>query len=218
MSDLITIKLDDPSILYLSKKDKRLAKVIKEIGPISYTIHTDGYAFLVHEIIEQMLSIKAGAIIYSRLTEMCDGKITPAAISNLSDEQIKTIGTSKNKISYIRALTEKVISGQLDLKSLEKLSDSEVTKELTSIKGIGNWTSKMYLIFVLNRPDVLPIEDVAFLQSFRWMMNKDNVDKNYIISKCKKWSPYSSTAARYMYKALDSGLTKNRFHLYKEGI
>jgi DNA-3-methyladenine glycosylase II len=185
------------------------------IGEITYSTHDDGYVFLVHEIIEQMLSIKAGAKIYSRLLSLCSGNITPETINKLSDDEIRSTGTSGFKVSYIRALTCAVLNEQLDLESLYKLKDEEVIKTLTAIKGIGQWTANMYLIFVLNRADILPIEDVAFLQSYKWLYKTDDVSKASITKKCKKWKPYSSVAARFMYRALDSGLTREEFHLFK---
>ncbi len=216
MADIITINLKSESIIHLCKKDKRLAKVIDMVGPITYSPYGDDpYAFLVHEIIEQMLSIKAGAKIYGRLQDLCNGDISPRVISQLSNEQLKTIGTSTNKVLYIRALTDSIISGSLSLDKLAALEDKDVIKQLTCIKGIGLWTAKMYLIFVLNRPDVLPTEDVAFLQSYKWLYKTDDTSRDSVLKRCKKWSPYSSIAARYLYRALDEGLVKKEFHLYK---
>lgn len=216
MADIITINSKSESIIHLCSKDKRLAKVIDMIGPITYSPYEDdSYAFLVHEIIEQMLSIKAGAKIYARLQELCNGNIDPHIISHISNEQLKSIGTSSNKVLYIRSLTDSIINGSLSLDKLTNLEDKEVIKQLTSIKGIGLWTAKMYLIFVLNRPDVLPTEDVAFLQSYKWLYKTEDTSPGSILKRCKKWSPYSSIAARYLYRALDEGLVKTEFHLYK---
>lgn len=214
-----TIVLDEtsPAIQHLCKKDKRLAKVIHMVGTITYDVENkDPYAFLVHEIIEQMLSIKAGAKIYGRLQDLCNGEIIPERVAQLTDEQIKSIGTSSSKVSFIRSLTDKVISGELVLENLEHLSDDEAYKKLISLRGIGSWTAKMFLIFVLDRQDILPCEDVAFLQSYEWMYKTKDRSKSTIINKCKKWKPYSSIAARYLYRALDTVLTKEEFHLYKE--
>lgn len=216
MANTITLTSDSESIRHLCKKDKRLARVISSIGPISYLPYVDGYAFLVHEIIEQMLSIKAGAKIYARLEDLCVGNITASTINSLSDEQIQSIGTSAAKVSYIRSLTQAIDSGTLNLAELPKRDDKEIIKALTSVKGIGNWTAKMYLIFVLDRQDVLPTEDVAFLQAYEWLYKTTNRSPATIISKCQKWKPYSSIAARYLYRALDLGLTKKEFHLFKE--
>ena len=216
MAKQIILNNDSPSIVHLCKHDKRLSKVISMVGPISYEIHDeDPYAFLVHEIIEQMLSIKAGAKIYNRLSDLCNGHISPESISRLSDDEIRSTGTSNSKVQYIKGLTSSVLYGDIVLGELEQLSDSEVCKRLTSLKGIGYWTAKMYLIFVLNRQDILPYEDVAFLQSYMWMYKTSNCNRKSIETKCKKWKPYSSIAARYLYRDLDMGLTKEDFHLYK---
>lgn len=215
MQKTVELNSNHPAIRYLCAKDKRLSKVISMVGEINYTVHEDGYSFLVHEIIEQMLSIKAGAKIYSRLVNLCEGDLSVEIISELTDEQIKSTGTSNSKVDYIRCVTEAITSGALNLSELEFLSDEVVYKRLISIKGIGSWTAKMYLLFVLDRQDVLPYEDVAFLQSYKWMYKTDDVSKDSVMKRCKKWSPYSSIAARYLYRALDMGLTKNEFHLYK---
>ncbi len=215
MSAKITLNIDCESIQYLCKKDKRLAKVISMIGPITYQTHDDAFAFLVHEIIEQMLSIKTGAKIYSRLEELCNGSITPDSIHQLTDEQIKSIGTSTSKVSYIRGITNAVLSGEINLEELPSLSDQQICKKLLTLKGIGNWTTKMYLIFVLDRQDILPTEDIAFIQAYEWMHKTTNRSKESIEKRCKKWKPYSSIAARYLYRALDAGFIKEEFHLFK---
>lgn len=215
MSELITLNSESKAIQYLCKKDKRLAKVISMVGPINYCPYENGYAFLIHEIIEQMLSIKAGAKIYARLEGLCNGKVSIEAIDSLTDEQIRSIGTSSSKVAYIRGATEAVKSGIIDFSTLPLMNDTEVMKNLTSLKGIGNWTARMYLIFVLDRPDVLPTEDVAFLQAYEWLYKTKDRSKESVEKRCKKWKPYSSVAVRYLYRALDSGLTKEEFHLYK---
>lgn len=216
MSELITLDMDTPSIQYLCKKDKRLAKVISMVGPISYTTHDeDPYSFLVHEIIEQMLSVKAGRKIYGRLEELCDGEISPERINSLSDKEIRATGTSNAKVEYIRNMTAAVVDGTLDFEILQELPDKEIMKCLTKLRGIGSWTAKMYLMFVLNRPNIIPFEDGAFLQVYRWVYKTEDCSKKAVINKCKKWSPYATTASRFFYRALDAGMTKEEFHLYK---
>jgi DNA-3-methyladenine glycosylase II len=216
VSEVIVLNKEHPAVQYLCDKDKRLAKVISMVGEIIYQPHKDGYSFLIHEIIEQMLSIKAGTKIYNRLQDLCGGEVTAEAVSKLSDEEIKSIGTANSKVTYIKNVTDAIISGELDLDAFSMLSDEEVYKKLTQIKGIGSWTAKMYLIFVLDRQDILPTEDVAFLQSYKWMYKTEDVSKLSVMKKCKKWKPYTSIAARYLYRALDAGLTKEAFHLFKE--
>lgn len=216
MGEIITLNENTKSVQHLCSRDKRLAKVIKMVGEIRYTPHEeDPYSFLVHEIIEQMLSIKAGQKIYSRLEDLCRGDVSPNAISNLTDDELRSTGTSNAKVQCIQELTEAVISDRLCFDDLSSSSDASVIKSLTQLRGIGNWTAKMYLIFVLNRPDVLPYEDSAFLQSYRWLYKTDDFNPRSIEKRCKKWKPYSAIAARFLYKALDKGFTKETFHLYK---
>ena len=216
MAITIHLDADTPSIIFLSKADKRLAKLISMVGPLTYTLHANNsYAFLVHEIIEQMLSISAGSKIYSNLESLCGGEINPSSINRLTDEQIRSTGTSSSKVGYIRALTKAVSDGTLDFERLNTLTDSEVSRSLLSIRGIGNWTAKMYLIFALDRQDILPFEDTAFQQSFKWLYKTTDCSMKIISKKSSKWKPYSSIASRYLYRALDMGLTNNEFHLYK---
>lgn len=217
MSEIITLDMNNLSVQYLCKRDKRLAKVISMVGSISYSSHEDDpYRFLVHEIIEQMLSVKAGQKIFSRLETLCAGDINPDNISALTNEQIRSTGTSNAKVKYIRNLTKALESRTLSFDKLSEMSDKDVIYEMTRIQGIGTWTAKMYLMFVLNRPDILPVEDGAFLQGYRWAYKTDDCSPASVIKKCKKWKPYSSIAARFFYHALDAGMTKEEFHLFKE--
>jgi DNA-3-methyladenine glycosylase II len=217
MHESKVISFSSPEVQHLCQKDKRLAKVISMVGPITYYQRepTDGFDFLVHEIVEQMLSVKAGNNIYNRIKILCDGRITAESISNLSLEQISSSGTSKAKAEYIKILADAITSGKLNLESLQEKTDSEVIVELTKLRGIGTWTAKMYLLFMLNREDILPYEDGAFLQTFRWMYKTTDCSQESVKKRCKKWSPYSSVASRYLYRALDMGLTKEEFHLFK---
>lgn len=210
------ISQKDEAVLHLMNKDKRLAKLISYIGDIECNVHSDSYAFIISEIVGQMLSNKVAKVINSRLLDLCDGTISIDKVSRLSFDQLKTIGLSKAKCEYIIEFSKAVNEGTLNLSGLHLLPDDKVIYELTRIRGIGTWTAKMYLLFVLQRSDVLPIEDVAFLQGYKWLYSTDDVSKDSVIKKCKKWKPYSSIAARYLYRAVDTGLIKSQFHLYKD--
>ena len=209
------LNFESEEIKYLCLKDKRLAKVISMVGPISYQTDRDPYTFLIHEIIEQMLSVKVGNVIYNRLNTLCGGKISVETIANLTDIEIKSIGTANSKVKYIRSITDTVLNNPGFFDELKFIPEKEAYQRLIQIRGIGPWTAKMYLIFVLNAPDILPYEDVAFLQSYKWLYKTSDTTPSSIKRKCKKWKPYSSIAVRYMYRALDMGYTRNEFHLYK---
>lgn len=210
------LNYESEEIKYLCSKDKRLAKVISMVGPLSYQTERDPYSFLIHEIIEQMLSVKVGNVIFERLKTLCGGKISVGAIAGLTDNEIKSIGTANSKVKYIRSITDTVLNNPGFLDELKTISEEDAYKRLLRVRGIGPWTAKMYLIFVLDSPDILPFEDVAFLQSYKWLYKTSDTTPEAIKKKCNKWKPYSSIAARYMYRALDMGYTKNEFHLYKE--
>ena len=214
---LFVFNLESKEISYLCKRDCRLKKLIQKIGPISYKLYEDGYSFLIHEIIEQMLSAKAGKKIFHRLVELCGGIITPEKISNLTFEQIKSIGTANSKVTFIQEITNSILNGSLDLEKINNMDKKMALSILTSFKGIGNWTANMYLLFCVGNLDVLPYDDVAFLQTFKWLYNKKTVSKKVVIQMCKKWSPYSSLASRYFYIALDTGLLKTSISKFLNG-
>lgn len=117
---------------------------------------------------------------------------------------------SNAKVEYIRNITNAITNGTLDLEALKRLSDEEVVAILTKIRGIGNWTAKMYLIFVLDRQDVLPIEDGAFLQVFRWMYKTQNCNERIVTAKCKKWKPFFFCRITILLQSVGCGNDKRR--------
>lgn len=216
MPELITINSSSESIIYLSKKDKRLAKLFEIIGEITYIPYEiEPFSFLVDTIVGQMLSQKAANCICERVHLLCNNNVTPNTVSNLSSEQLRSVGVSYSKSTYLLNLSNSVLDGTLNFEELRFMDDQTVFKKITSVRGLGSWSAKMYLIFVLNRQNILPFEDGAFLQSYSWLYKTDDLKPASIKKKCKKWEPYSSIAARYLYKALDNGYTKKEFHLRK---
>lgn len=215
MSDIQVLNNQHPAVQYLCKKDKRLAKLIEMIGEIEYRIQPDCFARLVRSVINQMLSNKVAHIIGSRVADLCGGTITPESLLKLDREQLRRVGLSYTKADNILWIAKAALDGKLVFNNFSTMTDEEVMKELTRLRGIGNWSAKMYLIFTLDRKDVLPYEDVAFLQTYAWLYKTNDLKPATIIKRCKKWKPYSSIAARYFYYALDMGLTKKEFHLFK---
>lgn len=206
---MITFSLDSPEIQALCKADTRLAHVIRHYGDLSYTPHPDPFSHTVENIIGQMLSSKASDAIAARLYTLCSGELTPTAILQLDIPSLRGIGLSGQKAEYITLMAALLRDKPDFFDTLVHLSDGEVIRKLTALRGIGTWSAKMYLIFVLNRPDVLPYEDGAFLQVYKWMYATEDLKPAVIKQKCATWSPFSSLAARYMYRALDNGLTKD---------
>ncbi len=212
MHDEVLLNSESEAVKHLIKNDSTIARVINLVGPIEYRPYDDSYSFLVANIIAQMLSNKAGDIITNRLVELCNGQITVKTINNLTNDQIRNTGISNAKVSYIRNLTQAVVSGELDFSALEEKNDSDIIQSLTRIKGIGPWTAKMYLIFVLDRKNVLPFEDGAFCAAYKWAYSTQDVSQKSIKKNTESWNPYCSIASRFLYRALDNGITK------KEGL
>lgn len=206
---LITHRLDSPEIQALCEADASLALVIRHYGDLSYTLHPDPFAHTVENIIGQMLSSKAADAIAARLYKLCGGELTPVAILRLDTLSLRGIGLSGQKSEYIMLMAALLQNKPDFFDALVHLPDEEVIKKLTALRGLGPWSAKMYLIFVLNRLDVLPYEDGAFLQAYKWLYATEDVKLPSIIKRCEMWKPYSSLAARYLYRALDSGLTRN---------
>ena len=208
--DKFLITLEDSSIKHLSSVDERLSCLISRIGAIECNVHEDPFSFVVEEIVGQMLSNKVSDVICGRLLDLCNNKVDTQSILGLSVDDLRSIGISRAKSQYILNFANAVNDGQIVLSELENLSDDDVTGKLMSVKGVGIWTAKMYLIFVLKRPNVLPYEDGAFKQSYQWLYDTDDYSKSTVEEMCIKWEPYKSIAARYLYRALDMGLTKNK--------
>ena len=215
MAEVHILNKQHPAVQYLCRKDKRLAKLIDMVGEIEYRTQPDYFARLVRSIINQMLSNKAAHVIGGRVAALCGGSITPENLLKLDREQLRGAGLSYTKADNILGIAKAATDGSLDFTNFPDMTDEEAMKELTRLRGIGTWSAKMFLIFTLNRMDVLPYEDVAFLQTYAWLYKTKDLQPASIIKRCKKWKPYSSIAARYFYYALDMGLTKQEFHLFK---
>lgn len=154
-----------------------------------------------------MLSMKAGQVIEGRLLELGDGELEAARIAALSPEAIKACGMSMRKAQNLRALAEYALEN--DLEAMGNLSDAEISSELQKLPGIGKWTTDMFLLFYLERPDVLPVEDGAVKQVFKWLYEAPITSPEVQFVVCSLWQPYSSTAVRYLYRALNTGLVRN---------
>jgi len=217
MKRKITISRSTASIKYLFANDDKFHILFNLIGEITYKLDNDYYGFIIKTIIGQMLSNKVADILVERLEKLCiSGKIDINSIEKLSFERLLTIGISRSKAQCIIDFTNYYSANKYNKRKFSRLSDDEIIKEITIIKGLGKWSAKMFLLFVLGRENIVPYEDSAFLQAFLWYYGMKSIpDKSKIIHLCNKWSPYNSIVARYLYKALDNGFTKKPFVSYK---
>ena len=198
------ISPESEPVRYLCERDWRLAHLVAAVGPIEHYVSESGFQNLAHSIIEQMLSIKAAATIEGRLREACGGELTPDALAALSVDQIRATGVSGRKAQNLSTLACTVT--EEDLAALDGLGDDEVAAWLRALPGVGPWTCQMFMMFYLERPDILPLGDLTFRRSFEWLYGVPVEDAHVQALVCDLWRPWRSYAARYLYRALDTGL------------
>jgi DNA-3-methyladenine glycosylase II len=189
-------------------RDPVIAALIKEHGPcgLAAAQRVDHFSALVKAITSQQLSTKAAATIYKRLLDlMPDGHPVPAAIEALTDDQLRQIGYSRQKGSYIRDLCRHVSEGTLDLDILPTLEDEAVIAALTQVRGIGRWSAEMFLMFRLHRPDVLPVGDLGIVNAIHRAYGLRKTPTPERIRKIgEAWRPYRSVACWYLWRSLDN--------------
>lgn len=203
-----TIDILSPECLYLADADPLLGRAIRLVGNIHYEERPNREDFFFHTIIGQMMSARVADAIQERVENLCGGKMTADAILSLGVEKLRSAGVSWQKAEYMTLFAQKIKNDPGFLEFISKLHNEDVIRELTALRGVGNWTAKMYLLFVLNRNDILPYEDGAFLQAYRWLYQTSQTSPTAIKKQCAPWHPYESIAARFMYRILDYGFTK----------
>lgn len=155
----------------------------------------DGFPALVSSIIGQQVSAHAGAAIQRRV-EAGLGSVTAEAVLTKSEDELRSFGLSRPKIKYIRGVAEAVATGELDFDALRHAPDDEVLETLTRLKGIGQWTAEIYLMFALQRPDVMPSGDLALAESAARLMGlKARPKPKELAVIAERWQPWRSTAA-----------------------
>jgi len=189
---------------HLKKSDPVLRAIIKSVGPYRMEYSSPEFSSLAEAILYQQLNGKAAATIYKRFTALAGEPPTPEGILKLSDEQLRSVGLSKQKSAYLKDLAAKTASGLLDFSKLAELSDAEVIEHLTQVKGIGVWTAHMFLIFSLRRPNVLPTGDYGVQVALKKHYRKRKLPKPKDMEKiARAWEPYRSVACWYMWRSLD---------------
>jgi DNA-3-methyladenine glycosylase II len=183
---------------YLRKRDRELARVIDEIGPIERKVIPDPFTALVHTIVAQQISSRAAAAIWNRLQEQLGG-IRPEMIAAASVEELRRCGLSGRKAGYIRDIGEAVARGELDLAELRTLSDDDVIRRLTALPGIGRWSAEMYLIFSLQRPDVVSWGDLAIRRGMMNLYGLTTLRQDQFDRYRRRYSPYGSVASLYLW-------------------
>lgn len=183
----------------LGRKDKELKAIIEVYGYPPMWTRPPGFATLIHIILEQQVSLASAKAAFLKLTEKL-GHITPASLLLLSDEEMKACYFSRQKMLYARHLAENIVSNGLDLEAISALPDDHIRLALKRIKGIGDWTADIYLIFALQRTDVFPVGDLAMVNAFKEVKKlKNGISREEMISVSKIWSPHRSVATMLLW-------------------
>jgi DNA-3-methyladenine glycosylase II len=196
----------DP-IHYLSQKDSKLASIIQSIGKYSRKTNVNPFESLIQSIVSQQLSGKSAKAIYLRFINYYNKILpTPQQIISTPNEILRVqIGLSYKKIEYIKELSSKILNGKLDFASLINNSDEEIIAELIKVKGIGRWTAEMFLIFCLEREDVIPLGDLGVRKAMQRLYNLPQLpDPSSILAISLPWRPYRSIATWYLWKSIST--------------
>lgn len=183
----------------LAATDADLAFIFQTYGTPPLWRREQSFATLVHIILEQQVSLASALAAFNKLKEKL-GEITPEAVLNLTDEEMKAAYFSRQKIVYARELARAILAGNLDLKALENLTDAEVKRELKKIKGIGEWTADIYLLMASLRADVMPRGDLALHVAWKRLKKLERApDSDEFQQIAEKWKPLRAAAARLLW-------------------
>lgn len=184
----------------LASRDPAIRSALNEVGyPVERRAQT-GFAVFMGIIVSQQLSVKAASTIKSRVVAAAGGTLTPQAVMQLTDEQLRACGLSHQKIRYSRYLCENVLSGNFDPEHLEKLDDAEAIERITNLLGFGRWSAEMYLLFSLGRQDVWPAGDLAVQEAVKRLKKLETRPKpNEMDDIAKVWKPHRSAMAIFLW-------------------
>lgn len=193
----------DEAVAHLRKKDRVLRRVIDAAGPCTLKPARDRFWMLVCSILSQQLSTKSAETIRNRVDAALSAR-TPEGFLKLSDAALRGCGVSPQKLGYLRDLCDCVIERRVNLKNISRKADEEIIAELIQIKGIGVWTSHMFLMFSLGRPDVFPVGDLGIKMAIKDLYEFAEMptdDEAHAIAA--RWRPHATVASWYCWRSLD---------------
>ena len=201
----------DAALIHLRHADRRLAALIERIGPYRPELTRNPFLALIGSIVHQQVSMSAAATIYRRLCAACRataptgrGRLTPAAVLQLSDADLRGVGLSRQKVAYVRNIAQAFVDGTLSARKLRRMSDEDVVAAVTELKGVGRWTAEMLLLFCLERLDVWPVDDLGVRLAVAKLQGLPQTPAARDIREvADAWRPYRSVATWYLWRSLD---------------
>ena len=203
MSDVKYFEYGEEAVAYLAAKDPALGRAIAEIGHIDRPVIPDLFAALVNSIVGQQISAKAAQTVWGRITERFS-PLTAEVILSETAEALQACGISMRKATYIREISEEAAGGKLDLAALENMTDSEVRARLCALRGIGEWTAEMLMIFSMQRPDIISFGDLGIHRGLRMLYRHRKITPALFAKYRRRYAPYATVASLYLW-AVSSG-------------
>ncbi|MGO8985632.1 MAG: DNA-3-methyladenine glycosylase family protein [Terriglobales bacterium] len=192
------------AVRHLRQSDPVMAELIERVGPCRIEFGDPTFHALAEAILYQQLNGKAAVTIFNRFTALAGDPLTPEGILKLTDAQLRGVGLSRQKTGYLRDLAEKTAAGLLRFGELSNMPEEEVIAHLTQVKGVGVWTAHMFLMFSLQRPDILPTGDYGVQAAIKKYYKKRKWPKPDVMLKiAEPWAPYRSIACWYLWRSLD---------------
>lgn len=188
----------EQEVEYLKARDKRMAEVIEQVGHIERPVDSDLFSSVVHHIIGQQISTKAQQTIWNRMQETLS-EVNAQTIVSAGVPLLQSLGMTFKKAEYITDFAGKVSTGQFDLDAVAQMPDDEAIRALSSLKGIGEWTAEMILLFCLQRPDIFSFGDLAILRGLRMVYHHRKIDRKIFEKYRRRFSPYCSVASLYFW-------------------
>lgn len=193
----------DKAKKYLGKRDPILKKVMHKAGETQFlTRNFTPFQTLAKSIISQQISVAAASSVLKKLRSNID-RFSPKGVYSAKDSTLRNSGLSRQKVEYLRILSTKFVEEPRYFSGFQNLDDLTIIEKLTVLKGIGEWTAQMYLIFQLNRPDILPLKDLGFVNNSVRLYKLSEPKIPNIIKLSKKWGDYKTVAVWYIWKNID---------------
>ena len=188
----------------LSKKDSVLRKIIKKYNKGFLTTKNNPFFSLCRTIIGQQISTKAADSIWNKFEKKCKKKIKPKTILKLSSRNLKSAGLSRQKVSYLKNIAKAFVNKSFDVKKLKKMNDIDAINYITKLKGLGVWSAEMFLMFNLNRPNILPLKDIGLLRAISKNYKKTYPPSKKFLEKISKIHyGYRTIFTWYMWRSID---------------
>lgn len=199
----------ETALRHLAGGDQVMQRIIQQVGPFQLKAQRDHFRILVRSIVGQQISTAAARTIMQRLVDHVHPEtVTPAALSKLDFETLRSLGFSQQKANYLLDLTRRVANEELNLRTIRRKGDEAVIAELTQVKGIGVWTAQMFMIFGLARLDVLPVGDLGIRSAVQRQYALEELPGPADIEAiAQPWRPYASIASWYLWRSLEQKLS-----------